>query len=389
MKKQHPSAQYKTYPLTEHPIDKDARFVIKKLTKKGFQAYLVGGCVRDLLLGSQPKDFDIATNATPNDVKKIFRHTRIVGRRFRLAHILFGHYKYIEVATFRSEPGAAQGANGQIMHDNVYGSIEQDAVRRDLTINALYYDIINEQIIDFVGGLSDINNKKLKIIGDAEKRYREDPVRMLRMVRFGAKLSFAISAQQGEQLRRSSHLLSHIVPARLFDEVLKLFHNAQARTIFKLLMTYDLWHHLFRHTPANAFIEAVLANTETRVQADLPLAPAFIFAVFLWQPFTKACSDYAKQYKNEYYACKKAAKQVIDQQNQQVMIPKWIASQIREIWFMQRQLEKKPIRQSQHLLTRRRFRASYDFLLLRSQSINPELAGTAAFWTDKQSESNG
>lgn len=373
--------------LPINKIDKDALWVIEKLLKAKFEAYLVGGCVRDLLLDLEPKDFDIVTNAKPEEIQKVFKHCRLIGRRFRLAHILFGNRKFLEVATFRSGK-TTNNDKGQIIRDNLYGSIEEDVVRRDLTINALYYDIKKQEVLDFVNGLSDIKNKKIKMIGDIKTRLEEDPVRMIRMIRFQQKLKFSITKTDLKIIIKNAHLLSNIPPARLLDETLKLFHNHYARKIFFALNEVGLLKLLFAKTKPDVFIEVALKNTENRVIQNKPLTPSFLFAVFLYQEFLSEWTKISKKQKSPFLAHQEAVEKVMKRQVQQIMIPRWTSYQVSDIWSMQRQLEKpldpKNTNKIAKILQKKGFRAAYDFLLLRSQSINLELVKTADFWTKVQ-----
>jgi len=364
-------------------IDPDAISIVRKLLKHNFKAYLVGGCVRDLLLGLEPKDFDIVTNARPEEIKKIFKNCRLIGRRFRLAHILFANRKFIEVATFRGGDVTISKA-GQVQYDNDYGTIEEDAIRRDLTINALYLDIKTKEIIDFVGGLKDIKNKIIKVIGEPKQRYIEDPVRMIRMIRFEQKLDFTIENNALNILKKQVALLENIPPARLLDEVLKLFHNENAIANFKALDKVGLLKYLFSETKYNKFIEVALKNTEDRIKENKPLTPSFLFAVFLWENFLKYFKNTSKKTKSKILAHQNAVELVIKKQVKQIMIPRWVSAQVSDIWFMQHRLEKVNPKYTQKILTNKRFRASYDFLLLRSKSISPELENIADFWTKAQ-----
>ena len=297
-------------PFSEHGINerqicKKARTILNALTKAGFEAYLVGGAVRDLLLDKQPKDFDIATNAHPEQIKQVIPSTRIIGRRFRLAHVHFGR-EYLEVATFRAphdETDKGQVSNdGRIIHDNVYGTVAEDALRRDFTINALFYELKTGDVLDFVGGMDDIKKRQLRLIGEPDMRYREDPVRMLRAIRFMAKLDFSIEPVTEAPIRELSELLSQIAPARLFDETLKLFHSGKAVKTLEMLRNYDLFACLFplaeqsfQADDSGQFtnlVHAALANTDKRIRADKPVTPAFLFAVMLWQQVQKGAKLY-------------------------------------------------------------------------------------------------
>jgi poly(A) polymerase len=284
-------------PRDEHPVSRknispSALKVMYRLENAGFKAFLVGGAVRDMLLGIQPKDFDIATNAHPEQVHKLFSNSRLIGRRFKLVHILFGR-EIIEVATFRSSGEQLQNDQGMLVRDNVYGDIEEDVVRRDFTANALYYSATDFAIYDYVDALKDIENRQLKLIGIPEERYREDPVRMLRAVRFAAKLDFTIETQAEEKITELAHLMQMVAPARLFDEIIKLFVSGKGGRIYQYLKHHKLFDSLFPHVADtlrnnaqsgyyDAFITAGLVNTDKRIQVDKPVTPAFMYAVLLW-----------------------------------------------------------------------------------------------------------
>ena len=281
-------------PQKQHQIPKDAICknalkVLVRLNEAGYEAYLVGGSVRDLLLGKKPKDFDVATNAKPEEVKRLFRNCRLIGRRFRLAHILYGR-DVIEVATFRGPHEGKQSHQadknneGRITRDNVFGSLEEDAIRRDFTVNALYYSIKDESIIDFTGGMNDLKHKVLRMIGDVETRYREDPVRMLRAVRFAAKLDFSIEKRAHAVIFEMANLLENIPLARLFDETIKLFQGGYGLKCFHLLREYQLFQLLLPLTENNinqssAMIEQALKNTDERVAIGKSVNPAFFLSV--------------------------------------------------------------------------------------------------------------
>ena len=285
--------------INNDDISSKALEVVKTLQEEGFQAYLVGGCVRDLLLNNKPKDFDVSTNAKPEEIKQAFgRNARIIGRRFKLVHIRFG-YEVIEVATFRADASdrdqvgrneMSEGDQGQLLRDNVFGTIEEDVVRRDFRVNAMYYDPISEQILDFMDGLDDLKNKKLVSIGDPQQRFTEDPVRMLRVIRFAAKLGFEMEPEALEMIEEQGSLLSHVSSARLFEEVLKLFHGGAAYETYLLLRKYGLFRYLFPFTDQVAIDgeegmpERALKNTDKRVHAGKPVIPAFLFACMMWDP---------------------------------------------------------------------------------------------------------
>ena len=364
-------------------LDKDALKVVKTIHKAGFEVYLVGGCVRDLLLGLEPKDFDIATNAKPEQVHKLFKRSRLIGRRFRLVHVMFSARKFIEVATFRS--GQVQTAkSGVIVRDNCYGSLEDDVVRRDFNINALYYDIHKHEVIDYVGGLKDLEAKEIHIIGEAKLRFSEDPVRMIRAIRFSEKIGAELSDEVKSCILDQASLLSNISPARLYEECIKLFHNEYSFGVYEQLEKYGLLKHLFKQTQKNEFIKKALLNTAARIKQNKPVTPVFLFAVFLWQAQNERFVMIKKKQRSFYLAITQASEEVIINQIKQVSLPKWLTARIKDIWIMQSRLEKMHPKKVDDLLQNPRFRMAYDFLLLRSQSINPELKDVAKFWTKAQ-----
>ncbi len=358
---------------------------------------MVGGGVRDLLLGREPKDFDVATDATPEDVKQIFRNCRLIGRRFRLAHVHFGR-EIIEVATFRgmheatSDQARQDSNNGMLLRDNVYGTIEEDALRRDFTVNALYYNIEDFSVVDYADGLKDLQAGVLRLLGDPEQRYREDPVRMLRAARFAAKLGFTINPACEKPLFENGDLLSGVPSARLFEEVLKLFLGGTALHAFEKLRHFDLFRHLFPETDESlsheeqgfpvTFVIRGLKNTDARVRAGKPVTPAFLFAVFLWEPVRRRMQQLEARGESRHDAMMEAGREAIDRQISRVAIPKRFSLQMREIWNMQHRLEQRGKR-TMRLLEHPRFRAAYDFLLLRAESGEIDLA-LAQWWTQIQ-----
>ena len=368
--------------------------MLYRLKKAGYQAYLVGGGVRDLLLGREPKDFDVATDATPEDVRRVFRNCRLIGRRFRLAHVHFGR-EIIEVATFRgvheaaSEQAKRDNENGMLLRDNVYGTIEEDALRRDFTVNALYYNIEDFSVVDYANGLKDLQAGVLRLLGDPEQRYREDPVRMLRAARFAAKLGFTINPACEKPLLENGDLLDGIPAARLFDEVLKLFLGGTALHSFEKLRHFDLFRHLFPETDEClsheeqsfpiTFVNRGLENTDTRIRENKPVTPAFLFAVLLWEPARLRAQKLEAEGKSRHDAMMEAGTEAISQQVGRVSIPKRFSLQMREIWNMQHRLELRGKR-ALRLLGHPRFRAAYDFLLLRAESGETDMA-LAEWWT--------
>ncbi|MFC1664397.1 polynucleotide adenylyltransferase PcnB [Pseudomonadota bacterium] len=374
----------KQHKISKADISPLALEVLAQLRVSGYESQLVGGCVRDLMLGLKPKDFDVTTNASPEEIKGVFHKARLVGRRFRLAHIRRGR-EIIEVSTYRANPDDEQSDDGEVYHsdhgrllsDNVYGTQEQDAVRRDFTINALYYDASDETVIDYVGGVEDLEKGILKIIGDPDKRYREDPVRMLRAVRIGAKVGFQIEAHSADPILRLGSLLSHVPPARLYDEVLKLFHHGAAFETFKQLRRYDLFQYLFPlvdrylNGPEKAKTEKMLkwvfTNTDARVNLGKPVIAAFLFSVLLWLPLVKRQKDLVHSGNKEHDAFHIAKDELISNQSHTVSMPRRMTAQMYDIWAMQPRLESISARQVRRLLEHRKFRAAYDFLLMRGE----------------------
>lgn len=377
-------------PRPEHAVSRDniddyALKVLYRLHKAGYRAMLVGGGVRDLLLGHAPKDFDVATDAHPEEVKKLFSNSRLIGRRFRLAHVFFGR-EIIEVATFRAsqdeiddidEPDREHNDSGRILRDNVYGQIEDDVWRRDFTVNALYYDIADFSIIDYTSGMEDVKNRVLRLIGDPETRYREDPVRMLRAIRFAAKLGFSIHPDTEKPIYELGHLLGDIPPARLFDEVLKLFHSGKANESLRLLRQYDLLQYLFKQTDQQLkqgdegfarFIELCLHSTDERINQDKPVTPAFLFAAMLWRPVSELADELVAAGEPLSIAMQNASSMVLSKQIRTISIPKRFSMVARDIWHLQHRFKNRHGRRAQGLLGHKKFRAAYDFMCIRSQA---------------------
>ncbi len=370
--------------------------VCSELQSAGYEAYMVGGCIRDSLLGQSPKDFDVATNATPEQVRKVFRNARIIGRRFKIVHVRFGR-EVIEVTTFRGHHSqgknkeAQQSEEGLLLRDNVYGDISSDAIRRDFTVNALYYDPMTETLLDFTNGLKDIQSRTLRIIGNAEERYREDPVRMLRAARFAAKLGFSVEASTGDLVAPLAELLDNIPSARLFEEVLKLMLSGCATATLETLRQYNLLKHLFPgveplidNSPFNQrFIELVCINTDKRIRQNKRVTPAFIFAAFLWLPLQAEMARLIKSGMKPGEAKNAATGSVISQQLTRTAIPKRFSMPMRDIWYLQHGLERKQPKRVIEILSHQRFRAAYDFILLR-EDAGEELSQTGQWWTEFQ-----
>jgi poly(A) polymerase len=393
------------HPISRANISSNALKVLYRLKEAGYQAFLVGGAVRDLLLGLNPKDFDIATNARPDEVKQLFRNCRLIGRRFHLAHVRFG-YEIIEVATFRAahtpideDNSVDEGGHrvlderGRILRDNLYGTIEEDVWRRDFTANALYYNIEDFSVWDYVGGVEDAHHRVLRMIGDPETRYREDPVRMLRAVRFAAKLGFTIHPDTAAPISKLAWMLDAVPPARLFDEVNKMFLAGSARNTFDLLYRLGLLEHLFpdlaaviREAPDSPEIQLLrlgLQSTDERVLAEKSVTPTFLFAALLWPPMHRMYMSRPRDEDTDIQQLLDVCEQVTARQQARVAIPKRFTLPLREIVGLQPRFERREGRRALRLLDHPRFRAAYDFLLLRAAAgeADPELA---QWWTDIQ-----
>ncbi|HKE48980.1 MAG TPA: polynucleotide adenylyltransferase PcnB [Rhodanobacteraceae bacterium] len=384
------------HSISRRNISNGALRVLYRLNEAGYQAFLVGGAVRDLLLGGHPKDFDVATNATPEEVRGLFRNCRLIGRRFRLAHVVFGR-EIVEVATFRGTSDDGTGdrhlVDGRLVRDNVYGTIEEDALRRDFTVNALYYDIADFSVRDYVGGMHDLADRCLRLIGDPDSRYREDPVRMLRAARLAAKLDFTIAPETAAPFAQLGSLLAEAPPARLFDESLKLFLSGYGLASFHALQTHGLLQHVFPATARSlksphadrfrVLIERTLASTDERVRSDKPVTPAFLFAALLWEPVRALAEELVADGSDPVSAWAVASERIMAEQAGRVAIPRRFTGSIEEIWLLQPRFEQRVKKRVFRLLAHPRFRAAYDFLLLRS-SESPALTELAQWWTDAQ-----
>ena len=340
----------------------------------------MGGGVRDLLLDIQPKDFDVATDATPEEVRALFKNSRIIGRRFRLVHIRFGR-DIIEVATFRGKADDSADTEtdhqGRILFDNTFGDIEDDAIRRDFTVNALYYDIHDYAVLDYVGGLEDIRQRRLRLIGDPDQRYPEDPVRMLRAVRFAAKLDFRIEETAAAAILEHGHLLGVIPPARMFDEAIKLFHSGKAQRVFELLREYRLLRYLvpaldewLRDDPSESlldFIDLALVNTDHRVNTGQPVSPGFIFAVLLWPAVHQQAIREQSDRKKMVPALMQVGETVMKRQVRHISIPRRFSQMARDIWTSQPRFHRTQGKQPLRMLAQPSFRAAYDFMCLQAR----------------------
>lgn len=377
--------------VSKTDISPNALAVLNRLNSSGYEAYLVGGSIRDLLLRKAPKDFDVATNATPNQIKKIFRNARIIGRRFKLVHILY-HREIIEVATFRGHDDIDENHQtndrGMVIRDNVYGTFKEDAWRRDFTINSLYYTITDNSIVDFTGGFNDINKRLIRMIGDPVKRYEEDPVRMLRAIRFSAKLGFDIEPNTAKPIKPNSGLITHISGSRLFEEMIKLYQSGVAESVHSQLLKFGLFNFLFPLTyglinspyPLTSFITVALQSTDKRIKDNKPVTPAFVFAALLWFPLQQRTKELKDQGVEPLPALEQAMSLVIAEQNKIVTIPKRFTQVMREIWLLQYRFEKRTGHRAFGLLTHPRFRGAYDFMALRALA-GDESIELADWWT--------
>ncbi|MGB6142846.1 MAG: polynucleotide adenylyltransferase PcnB, partial [Rhodanobacter sp.] len=376
-------------------ISKAALRVLYRLHDAGYAAYLVGGAVRDLLLGFRPKDFDVATDATPEEVKKLFRNCRLIGRRFRLAHVVFGP-EIIEVATFRGTGEEGEGdrhiVDGRIVRDNIWGTIEEDALRRDFRVNALYYDISDFSVRDYVGGMQDLHDRVLRLIGDPEVRYHEDPVRMLRAARLAGKLGMRIDAAAAAPFESLGPLLGDAAPARLFDESLKMFLSGNGLKSFRMLEQCGLLKFLFPATARalkrgdaalRSLVEQGLANTDARIGEGKSVTPAFLFAVLLWGEVRDEAQLGIERGLDSAEAWSRAAAKVVGEQCQRVAIPRRFTFTMEEIWSLQPRFEQVQRKRVFRLMAHPRFRAAFDFLLLRADE-SPAMRELGQWWAHAQ-----
>jgi poly(A) polymerase len=391
-------------PRDQHNVSRkdmspNALRVLYRLRDAGFSAFLVGGAVRDILVGGHPKDFDIATSATPEQVKQQFRNCRLIGRRFRLAHVVYGR-EIIEVATFRANVDDGSGdrelhEGGRLLRDNVYGTIEDDAVRRDFTCNALYYAIEDFSVRDYTGGFEDVQNRLMRLIGDPETRYREDPVRMLRGIRLAAKLGFEIEEATAAPIPQLASLLSESAPARLFEECLKLFLSGHAVQSFLGLERHGLLPALLPETAAalksnrsgalRTMLLEGLRGTDTRVANDEPVSPAFLFALLLWPAYCRALMALQAQGMHTVEAQRRAADRVTVHQLSTIALPRRFSLPMQEIWLLQSRFSQRQRKRVFRLLAHPRFRAAYDFLVLRMAASNEHM-DDVTFWREAQEQ---
>lgn len=401
--------QREDHSISRKDISPSALKVLYRLNDAGHQAFLVGGGVRDLLLGGHPKDFDISTDATPEQVKELFRNSRVVGRRFKIVHVRFGR-EIIEVTTFRAhhdietevDEGAsrrhirdldsAHSSSGMILRDNVYGSINEDAMRRDFTVNALYYTTRDFLLLDFVNGLPDIEKRLIRMIGDPDTRYREDPVRILRAIRLAAKLDFTIEPATEAPLQEVASLLESISSARLFDETVKLFTTGKAEATFDMLCRYRVADYLFKPTldciqdpasPESKLVRLAFQNTDQRLAQGKSVTPAFLYAALLWPALQQTLRDASGSGSPSMPLVHQAASDVISEQLQYTAIPKRFTAMMREMWELQWRLTPRSRKNVESLIAHPRFRAAYDFLLLR-EAAGENTGGTGTWWTQFQ-----
>jgi poly(A) polymerase len=363
-----------SHGIGREAISYGSRKVCEVLQERGYAAYVVGGAVRDLLLGLRPKDFDVATDAYPEEVHKIFRRSRLIGRRFKLVHVLFGE-ETVEVSTFRARTASETDEYGRVLRDNIYGTLEDDAIRRDFTINALYYDPASETILDYHQGMRDLERKSVRIIGDARSRYREDPIRMLRAARFAAKGGFTIDERTRRPIRELAPLLENVPPSRVYEEMQKLLLSGHAATGLRQLRSEGLHHGLLplldvivEQPMGERFVELALAETDDRVRSGKSVSPAFLFASLLWNEVQAAWKKAQHQGLKPIPALFKAMDEVLDIQTDKLAIPRRFTAVMKEIWALQPRFEQRSGRRPFALLTHEKFRAGYDFLALRSSS---------------------
>jgi poly(A) polymerase len=366
-------------PKDKHGIGREAisygsRKVCEVLNERGYAAYVVGGAVRDLLLGLRPKDFDVATDAHPEEVHRIFRRSRLIGRRFKLVHALFGD-ETVEVSTFRARTASETDEHGRVLRDNIYGTLEDDAIRRDFTINALYYDPASETILDYHDGMRDLQHKSVRIVGDARSRYREDPIRMLRAVRFAAKAGFAIDERTRKPIRELAPLLENVPPSRVYEEMQKLLFSGHAATALRQLRKEGLHHGLLplldvisEQPMGERFVQLALDETDRRVRAGKSVSPAFLFAALLWHEVLAAWKKAQAGGLKPIPALFKAMDAVLDIQTDKLAIPRRFTAVMKEIWALQPRFEQRSGRRPFALLVHEKFRSGFDFLALRSAS---------------------
>ena len=382
---------FNAHKINQHHISKNALKVTDALQKAGYEAFIVGGAVRDLILGIVPKDFDVATNATPTEVQGVFKKSRLIGRRFQIVHVTFyggNKPEIIEVSTFRAmlnEESEHINESGRILRDNIWGSQSEDAARRDFTINAMYYDPSNQVVLDYHGGMYDIKERLIRIIGDPEKRYREDPVRMLRAVRFAAKTGFTLEPKTLNPIRDLAHLIHDVPSSRLFDEILKLLMSGHAWSSLEALKEVGLGQGLlpmidaiFEQDKFSHFAKIALARTDERVQLGKPISPGFLFATLLWHEVNLEWQNQQQSGQALIPSLHAAIDIVLANQREVFAIQRRFETDMREIWSLQPRFEKRVGKVPFRLLESPRFRAGFDFLCLRC--LADELPQSLAQW---------
>ncbi|HQT81276.1 MAG: polynucleotide adenylyltransferase PcnB [Ferrovum sp. 37-45-19] len=380
-----------THQIDKSHISQCALSVIKQLQESGHQAYIVGGAVRDLLLQQTPKDFDVATSATPEQVKKLIRRSRIIGRRFQIVHVQCGQ-EIVEVSTFRAKADLNSqhqqaDEHGRLTRDNVFGSLEEDAERRDFTINALFYDPQKNIVLDYFNGVKHLKHKHITMIGDPTQRYREDPVRMLRAARFCAKLNFTLDPSCKAPISELSELLLNVPESRLFDELLKILLSGHATKSLEQLSSLNLLNYLIPSLDKSLlneknklFVQQALSNTDLRIKEDMGVSPSFLMATLLWPSLHERWQNYLNKGEKNLPALFAATQDVLTTQDEVLMIPKRFEGTMKEIWGLQPRFEQRSGQRPFRLLQHPRFRAGYDFLVLRSQSGEVD-ASLAQWWT--------
>jgi poly(A) polymerase len=370
-------------------VSRHAIKVCEVLQEHGFQAYIVGGAVRDLIVGLEPKDFDVATNATPNQIRPLFRRARIIGKRFQLVHVVFGQ-EIIETSTFRAPASVEKDVDdqGRILRDNLFGTHEEDAARRDFTLNALYYDPVVEEVIDYHRGVPDLKKRLVRMIGDPELRYREDPVRMLRALRFAAKLNGTIEPSTYEPIHRMAPLIENVPSSRVFDEMLKLLTCGRAMECLRQLRAVGLHQGLlpildliFEEEGGEEFVDLALARTDARVRAGKTVSPSFLFAALLWKLVNKRWQAIWAAGEHPAHALIQAADSVVEEQTRKLAIQRRFQADMREIWFMQARFERVAPKAIWRMLEQPRFRAAVDFLQLRAEAREVDSV-QAQWWMD-------
>ena len=394
MKKSLEQYSKEDHGIKKKDVDLNVVKISSTLINNGYQAFLVGGCIRDLLLQKKPKDFDIATDASPAEICRLFPNARVIGKRFKIVHVYTDEKKFFEVTTFRSDISKKNNEkrfkkqHGMIKRDNVYGTISQDAYRRDFTINSLYLDLDTEILHDYVGGLNDIKRRQLRLIKKPSISYQEDPVRMLRAIRFESKLDLELKGDSRESIKKMSHLINNVSPFRLFDEILKIMHSGSAVVSYKKLIKYKIFKNLFPYTDKiiknqanyNDFFIAALTNTDNRIRDELHVNPSFIYAVFLWPFFQEMQEQYNNKKTRDVDFIFRS---VMDKQAKYIAIPEFFQSTIFTIWSLQSSFLNLSSRNIQYITNIEKFRAAFDFFYLRSL-INNDLKYYADKWNEIQ-----